>query len=193
VYGSKSSSFPTLDHLRQLSGQIDMTAILTQCPYDAEVRSAMAAYLPMWPYQWGLAQLWQESLYDPAAKSSAGAMGIPQFMPDTWLEVADDLGYTADASPYDPALAIPAYAYYMAQLRKVWHDPRRGEGDRRRLTQASYNAGTGNLIKAQKLAGGSIDYIAIIAALPQVTGQANAKQTSDYVNKIAQWYSQLTL
>jgi soluble lytic murein transglycosylase-like protein len=169
-----------------------MTAVLTQCPYQAEVQAAMTAYLPMWPWQWGAAQLWQESLYDPKAKSSAGAMGIAQFMPDTWLEVADDLGYAPDASPYDPTLAIPAYAYYMAQLRKVWHDPRRGEADRRRLTQASYNAGTGNIVHAQRLAGGSIDYVAIIAALPQVTGQANAKQTADYVAKIAKWYGELT-
>ena len=168
-----------------------MTIDVKNCPYEAEIKAAMTAYLPMWDWRWGMAQIYQESLYDPLAKSGVGAMGIAQFMPDTWMEVCDDLGYPDDASAFNPHAAIVAYAYYMAKLRKVWSHVDRSEDDRRRLTQASYNCGTGNMLRAQRLAGGSHEYIAIIAALPQVTGQANAHQTRDYVEKCQKWYNAL--
>jgi membrane-bound lytic murein transglycosylase MltF len=165
---------------------------LTDCPYADDIRRAMQAYLPMWPWEWGPAQLYQESLWKPDAKSEAGAMGIAQFMPETWLEMVDVMGYVDTASPYDPNFAIPAFAKYMQRLRSNWVKVQRPEDDRRRITQACYNCGTGNMLHAQRLANGASNYEAIIAALPQVTGLANAHQTSDYVVKIARWYGELT-
>ena len=68
----------------------------------------------------------------------------------------------------------------------------RTEDERRKLTMASYNCGTGNMLKAQKVAQGASGYDRIIAALPHVTGIANAAETTDYVIKIERWYGELT-
>ena len=55
--------------------------------------------------------LWRESLFDPAAVSPAGAMGIAQFMPET----ARIVGLS---DPYNPAEAILISARYLAQLSR---------------------------------------------------------------------------
>jgi murein DD-endopeptidase MepM/ murein hydrolase activator NlpD len=75
--------------------------------------------------------LQQESQYDPAALSPAGAQGIAQFMPETAA------GYGID--PYDPTQAIPA----AAQMLKENYD-RFGSWDD---ALAAYNAGAGNVEK----------------------------------------------
>lgn len=145
------------------------------------------------PFDWRLlkAQLIAESALNPLARSAAGAQGIAQFMPATWTEVAAKLRLPADASPFDPAAAIKACACYMSSLLNGWSAPR-PEIDRYCLALASYNAGAGSLLKAQKQAGGNNAYCAIIAALPQVTGPANAKQTRDYVVRIlSEWQSMI--
>ncbi len=74
----------------------------------------------------------------------------------------------------------------MALLRNSWSAPR-SEEDRRRLAQASYNAGIGSLLKSQKMVGKN-DYVSIVEHLAQVTGEANAKQTKTYVEKIQDYY-----
>ena len=56
--------------------------------------------------------------------------------------------------------------------------------DRHSLALASYNAGLGNVLKAQKAGGGSLYYTPMIKALPSVTGKKNSKETTDYVNRI---------
>jgi len=52
---------------------------------------------------------------------------------------------------------------------------------------ASYNAGMGNLLKAQKKVGGKLLYKEIIQGLPEVTGK-HSKETIDYVQKILSYY-----
>lgn len=54
--------------------------------------------------------LWQESLFEPAARSPVGAQGIAQFMPGTAAMVGLD-------DPWNPAKAIDASARYLRQLR----------------------------------------------------------------------------
>ena len=165
---------------------------IKDCPYADQIKAAMNAYLPEWAWEWGAAQLYQESAWNAmATNKDSGAMGIGQFMPETWQEMIDRMGFVDTASAYDPTFAIPAYAYYMRSLRKQWSAPR-PETDRRRLAQASYNAGLGNILRAQKLSGDAVDSGSILAALPQVTGATNAKQTQDYVLKINQWFLELT-
>ncbi len=170
-----------------------MTINLADCPYTDEIRRSMEAYLPQWPWQYGAAQLYQESRWEPTAKNArSGAMGIAQFMPDTWTgDVIEGMGFIDIASAYDPVYAIPAYGWYMRKQREKWTAPR-PEEDRRRLAMASYNAGFGNLLKAQRRANNAPDYASIIAALPQVTGEENAKETREYVEHIERWYSELT-
>jgi membrane-bound lytic murein transglycosylase F len=159
--------------------------------YDELIQQAAAKYLP--EYDWRLlkAQYMAESALDPDAVSPAGAQGIAQFMPGTWSDVAKELGYPADITPFDPEAAIPAGAYYMAQLLKSWSAPR-PDIDRYCLALASYNAGFGHLLKAQKVAGGANDYASIIKALPEVTGK-HALETTTYVKRILNyWHGMVT-
>ncbi len=78
------------------------------------------------------ATLLQESAFNPLAISSAGAIGIAQFMPDT----ASGLGI----DPYDPFAAIGGAAALLAQYvhayRGVYPDPYAA-------ALAAYNAGPG--------------------------------------------------
>jgi soluble lytic murein transglycosylase-like protein len=79
------------------------------------------------------ATLLQESAYDPRAVSSAGAMGIAQFMPDTAAgEGVDD--------PFDPYQAIAGAADllggYVRAYTGVYDDPYV-------MALAAYNAGPG--------------------------------------------------
>lgn len=154
--------------------------------YDDDIERASKRYLPGWDWRWYRAQLYQESRLDPAAVSPAGARGIAQFMPGTWGDIAPQLGYGA-ASPHAAGPAIEAGALYMARLRMVWK-AERPEADRRELAQASYNAGTGHVLAAQRTCNGARHWPEISACLPQVTGR-HAKETIDYVDRIRRWYT----
>lgn len=162
--------------------------------YDGEIEAAAREFLPFLDWHWLKAQLWQESMLDPSARSPVGAEGIGQFMPPTWkIDVmrARDLALPRDAKPTDPEHAIRASAWYDRQLWRQWSYPRPDE-DRRRLMFAGYNAGFGNLLQAQRLSGGSVSYRAIMDALPAITGTENAAETTTYVERIERWYDELT-
>ncbi len=74
------------------------------------------------------AQLQAESGFDPRVVSSAGAMGIAQFMPGT----AATYGLR---DPFDPVAAIDAQGHLMSDLLKQFGSPA--------LALAAYNAGPG--------------------------------------------------
>lgn len=127
------------------------------------------------------AQLAAESAIDPSAVSPVGAAGLAQFMPATWREVTAAMGWQA-VSPFDVRYAIEGGAFYLARMIRFWTAPRPVE-DRWRLGQASYNAGAGNILKAQRACGGPALYAAIVACLPQITGR-HAAETLAYVPRI---------
>ena len=164
--------------------------------YDAAIRAAMLQWFPQAGWLWGKAQLIAESSLNPDARSDAGAIGLAQFMPDTWDDVREWFNWGHEASPFDPTYAIPAYARFMRLLWESWTAPR-PMLDRLKLAQASYNAGLGNVIHAQRFArrtgttDAPNDYASIIAALPQVTGHDNAMQTTYYVLRIEKIYTEL--
>lgn len=167
------------------------------CPYAEEIKAACAQYAPWLDPKYAEAQLWQESNWKTDAISSAGAEGIAQFMPETWNEVCDDLGFAGYVTPNDLDDAIPAYAYYMSKLWKQWTAPRTLE-DRRRLTMAAYNTGMGNMLKAQQHTNDGTgrrlnDYASIAAQLIHVTGEAGSKETLNYVTDIEEWHKELTV
>lgn len=159
--------------------------------YDQAIQGAVRGHLPDW-YDWRLykAQIYKESTFNPLAVSGAGAEGLLQFMPGTWAEVKHALALPDHATPYMPEYAIPAGAYYMQKMRERWKWER-PEADRTALALASYNAGFGNLVKAQKLAGGAIEYAPIAAQLHNITGEDNATETRTYVKKILKLYAGL--
>lgn len=158
--------------------------------FDGLIEAAAAKYLPEWDWRWWRAQLIAESQLDPKAVSPVGAEGLPQLMPRTRAELYRKLKFPATATAFDPEFAIPAGAYYMAQLRRAWWMDR-AEDERRKLAQASYNAGLGNLLAAQKKASGAKAYALIAAALPLVTGTNNAAETTGYVSRIDRIYRDL--
>jgi soluble lytic murein transglycosylase-like protein len=154
--------------------------------YDPLIKQAIADHLNYTDWRLLKAQLMAESALNPNAVSSAGAKGIAQFMPLTWQEITEQMGMP-DADITDPSAAIPACAFYMGKLIAQWSAPR-PIIDRYALALASYNAGAGNLLKAQKAAGMVNDYKSIINRLPDITGKDNARETSGYVRKIYGYY-----
>lgn len=135
------------------------------------------------------AQCYQESRLEPLAVSPVGAAGLCQFMPGTWREVENALGVTP-SDIWIPEESIRAAAWYMGKLHRTW-SAKRPAMDRYMLAAASYNAGAGNIIKAQRVCGGPVRYADIIPCLPQVTGD-HATETAGYVHLIvARWYPRM--
>lgn len=106
-----------------------ITAIGALALAQATVVAARRASVP--PEFLG-ATLLQESAYDPRAISSAGAVGIAQFEPETAREVGVD--------PFDPYAAIAGAARllgaYLVRYRMRYDDPYAA-------ALAAYNAGPG--------------------------------------------------
>jgi len=110
--------------------------------YDERIKTAVLRHFSElltdfgpFGWLWIRAQIWQESRFDPRAKSPAGAMGLMQLMPDT----AAELDVTA---PWDPAQNIDAGVRYLAdQYRHMTEIPTFAE--RIRFALAAYNGGRG--------------------------------------------------
>lgn len=160
--------------------------------WDRDFRDATETFLPPGT-DWRLlkAQCWQESRLEPLAVSPVGARGLCQFMAATAREVGDALREPLEAF-WLPEVSIRAAGYYMGRLHRTWSAPRPAM-DRYMLAAASYNAGAGHLIQAQRLCDGQPLYRQIIPCLPQVTGH-HAAETTGYVrNIVGRWYPALLL
>lgn len=166
-------------------------AVAIPSTYDSQIRAASERWLPGWDWRWLKAQYYQESLLQPDVCSHAGACGIAQFMPGTWREVHAQMRLPAGITPFHADHAIEAGAYYMRRQRGIWTS-QRPESDRRELAQASYNAGAGNILRAQRVcvadgAEGCLHWPAISAHLHRVTGR-HSHETITYVQRIRRWY-----
>ena len=141
-------------------------------------------------WQWFKAQAMAESSLNPEAVSPAGALGLMQIMPATGEEIAGWLG--TEARFLDPAWSIQAGIYYDRQLWEKWTSPR-PPLERLRWTFASYNAGFGNILKAQKKVRDcdSLKWSCTIRFLPEVTG-SHALETENYVERIERYFLDLT-
>jgi len=157
--------------------------------YDPYIEAASDTWLPGSDWRRYKAQLYQESRLDTYAVSPAGASGIAQFMPGTWGDVAPVLGYDL-LSPFVAEPAINAGAFYLAKQMGIWTEPRSYD-ELRILGEAGYNAGTGNILSAQRecralpcLECRNWDEISLY--LHRVTGRHSA-ETIDYIQKIDLW------
>jgi soluble lytic murein transglycosylase-like protein len=156
--------------------------------YDKYFKRYSIRYVPEYSWKWIKAQALQESLLDRRAVSSAGAMGVMQIMPGTWRDETDRLGIIA--SPYNAKVNIQVGTSYMRRMVRFWKAPRT-RFQRLQLAQASYNAGAGNILRAQNKCPGRSWYT-IKRCLHRVTGHRNAQSTRAYVARISSWYGKLT-
>lgn len=105
--------------------------------------------------------IWQESKFDVTARSSAGALGIAQFMPKT----ASSRGLL---NPFDPVEALYESAGYLRELKNTFGNLG--------LAAAAYNAGPGRLSRwlsgKVQLPGETIAYVRL------VTGHSAAEWAS---------------
>ena len=105
-------------------------------------------YAPRIRWDWRLlaAQCYQESCFDPQARSWAGACGLMQLMPQT----ADHLGL-ARSDIYEPERNIEAAVRYIAELQQSFSDiPNAVE--RTKFVLAAYNGGGYHIRDAMALA-----------------------------------------
>lgn len=111
-------------------------------PYDDLVRR----YAEQFGFDWRLivAQMYQESRFDPQAQSSAGAVGLMQLLPTTASEVGISDLYKPDAS-------IQGGVRYLNSLYKRLEDNLAFE-DRVWFSLAAYNAGFQRLEQARQRA-----------------------------------------
>ena len=161
----------------------------TISPYDALLRVAASTYQLDWRLL--AAQMYQESRFDPNAKSWVGAQGLMQIMPAT----AKELGFD---DVKKPEKGIAAGAKYMRQLVDRF-DPTLDYKDRVRFALASYNAGPGHLDDARRLAAqlkwdpnrwfGNVEKAMLWLARPQYSrraryGYVRGSEPVQYVSQI---------
>lgn len=113
-------------------------------PYDHLFKK----YAPTARWDWRLmaAQCYQESCFDPRARSWAGACGLMQIMPST----ADQLGLPRSAI-YEPEQNVSAAARYIARLSALFSDVH-SAGERQLFVLAAYNGGYNHIRDAMALA-----------------------------------------
>lgn len=99
-----------------------------------------------WDWRLLAAQCYQESTFDPRARSWAGACGLMQIMPAT----ADLLGLPF-ARIYDPESNIAAATKYLAMLESKFDDIRL-RSERIKFVLACYNGGYNHIRDAMALA-----------------------------------------
>lgn len=160
--------------------------------YDSYFERYGSKYLPVYDWRWLKAQGLTESNLDKDAVSSAGAQGIMQIMPLTWLEETERLGIIA--SPFNARVNILVGASYMRRMVKFWKAPRT-DMQRLELAQASYNAGAGNILKAQTLCKQwsmttGQAWWEIRPCLHKITGH-HAEETINYIERIKRWMKKL--
>jgi membrane-bound lytic murein transglycosylase F len=112
-------------------------------PYDNLVKKHARTH----EMDWRLitAQMYQESRFDPKAKSWVGARGLMQVMPRTGQEIKI---YNLE----DPDQGILAGTKVMARYSNYFNSPEISAKDRIRFALASYNCGPGHVADARDLA-----------------------------------------
>lgn len=163
--------------------------------YDKHFKKAynkyFYAYKPFYSYNIIKAQSIQESSLKQMAVSYVGASGLMQLMPGTYNDLKKRVNVSDNI--FDVKTNIELGVYYDRQLFNNWRS-KRPLMDRYKLTFASYNAGLGHILKAQKLCnsrGSSCNlYDNIILNLKDITGHHH-KETEGYVKNIFKYYYRL--
>lgn len=168
-------------------------------PYDAEFRKHGQDF--GWKWQLLAAMAWKESRFDTTAVSNKGAQGIMQFMPNT----ASRFGLDTAMSVGDH---IGAAKRYITRLDTLWLRAVPERNQRLRFVLASYNAGPGHIIDAQRLAErlgldpkrweNNVERAVLLLARPRYymrpemkNGYCNGSQVFHHVRDVVAVYEQL--
>ncbi len=159
-------------------------------------------YAPVARMDWRLmaAQCYQESCFDPKARSWAGALGLMQIMPST----ASQLGLSMDRI-HEPEANIEAAARYMAQLQAKFNDIQ-DPSQRILFALACYNGGYFHIRDAMALASkygrnpkrwDHVSEFVLKLSSPQYYrdpvvkyGYMRGSETADYVERIRNRWAQ---
>jgi len=162
-------------------------------PYDQQVQNFSEQY----HLDWRLitAQIYQESQFDPQAKSKAGARGLMQLLPHT----AKQMGFK---HLMNPEISIEAGIKYLDWVRQRFSNSLPIE-EQIWFALAAYNAGIGHVKDAQILAKelnlnpnkwfGHVEEAISLLARPQYYkkakyGRCNGKEPVKYVKQIRNRY-----
>lgn len=118
----------------------------------------------------------QESLFEGFVRSTAGARGLMQIIPATGADVAARMGWPLSFEPdmlYRPIVSVRLGSYYLASNRIYLNGDLYG-------ALAAYNAGPGNAVIWQGLAGGDPDLFLEVV---------RPAETRDYIRGIYEIYN----
>ena len=130
---------------------------------------ALRIFAEVFSLDWLLlkAQIKAESNFDPVARSSAGALGLSQFMPATFSEWSTRLGIV-NPNPLNPRHSIFCQAAFFSWLLKQF------SGDLP-AALAAYNWGIGNVKR-------------VAAAMGEAWKAGLPEETQNYLAKIEIYY-----
>lgn len=112
--------------------------------YDALLRGAVGELKTGWDWRLLAAQMFQESRFDPTARSWAGAQGLMQLMPAT----AREFGVS---NANDPEDNIAGAVRFLNWLHDYWDEVITDPEERTKFVLASYNTGHGHVEDARRL------------------------------------------
>ena len=158
------------------------------------------APLPRWDWRLMAAQCYQESCFDPYARSWAGACGLMQIMPKTAAHLGLPLSQINEPEPN-----ISAAARFLQELMQSFSDIR-SVTERQNFVLAAYNCGPGHVRDAIALARKHVADTQTWASVSRYLGMLNnpqyytdpvvkygymrSSETLDYVERIRARYLQ---
>lgn len=153
-------------------------------------------YAHKYELEWTLitAQMYQESRFNPKARSHRGALGLMQIMPAT----ANELGID---DPENPEQAVSAAVHYLVWLGQRFERVKKNQKGWFML--AAYNAGVGHVHDARRLAKqlglrndrwfGHVEKAMLLLSKPRYAKQAHygavrGHEAVNYVRQIRRYY-----
>ena len=164
--------------------------------FDGIIRREAAAI--GWDWRLLAAVIYQESRFDPEAESAFGAYGLMQVMPETAVEMG-----CPDRE--DPAENVRAGSRYLRKLQRGFDKFDLDTLNQLKITLAAYNAGTGHVLDAMRLAEAhgydprvwdrNVEYFILLKSRPTFYrdalcrhGYCDGRQTFNFVREIFETY-----